>query len=68
MGWRVFEPTTISQTQIFGLRLLAFVFPAIALSVIILTMLKYPLHGDRLKEVKDKLAQIHAEKKSKIGM
>ncbi len=68
IGWRIYEPTIISQEQILGLRLLGFVFPAIALSIIIFAMYKYPLHGDRLKVIKEKLTEIHTEKKSKIGM
>ena len=66
VGWKIFEPTTITNEQIFGLRLLGFVFPAIALTIIILAMYKYPLHGEYMKNVKEKLAILHTEKRSKI--
>ncbi len=66
VGWRIFEPTTISSEQIFGLRVLGFVFPAIALIIIILSMYKYPLHGDYMKGIKEKLVVLHTEKRAKI--
>lgn len=68
VGWRIYEPDPllITPQQIFGLKSLAFIFPAIALTIIILTMWRYPLHGDYLKEIKTKLTQIHEEKKSRV--
>ncbi|MFX1568322.1 MAG: MFS transporter [Promethearchaeota archaeon] len=67
IGWRIYEPdpSLITPGQIFGLKSLAFIFPAIALTIIILTMWKYPLHGDYLKEIKIKLTELHKEKKSR---
>jgi len=66
VGWRIFEPTTISSDQILGLRILGFVFPAIALLIIILAMCKYPLHGEYLTSIREKLSEIHKKKKEKI--
>ena len=68
VGWRIYEPdpALITPEQILGLKFLAFVFPAIALTVIILAMWKYPLRDDYLKEVKEKLTQIHENKKSRL--
>ena len=49
-----------------ALRLLMFVFPSVALIIAILAIYKYPLHGERLKQVKIDIAKIHEEKKSKV--
>jgi glycoside/pentoside/hexuronide:cation symporter, GPH family len=49
-----------------GLRILMFVFPAIALSIGILSMYKYPLDGDRLKQVKINLQGLHEQKKARL--
>jgi GPH family glycoside/pentoside/hexuronide:cation symporter len=49
-----------------ALRILMFVFPSVALVIAILAIYKYPLHGERLKQVKEDLAKIHEQKKSKI--
>jgi Na+/melibiose symporter-like transporter len=43
-----------------------FIFPVIALIIAILAMTRYPLHGDRLKNVKEKLKEIHAGKRARI--
>ncbi|MCK4381077.1 MAG: MFS transporter, partial [Candidatus Lokiarchaeota archaeon] len=66
IGWKVFEPEAVTQEIIVGLRLLGFVFPAIALLVIILAMYKYPLDGKYLNEIREKLAVLHQEKKAKM--
>ena len=41
-----------------------FVYPSVALIIAILSIYKYPLHGDKLKQVKEDLAKIHEQKKS----
>ena len=68
VGWRIYEPdpSLITPEQILGLKFLTFVFPAIALTIIILAMWKYPLHGQYLNEVKEKLTKIHQDKKAKF--
>ena len=68
IGWRIYEPdiSLITAEQILGLKFLAFVFPAIALTVIILAMWKYPLHGENLVNIKNKLSEIHKDKKARI--
>jgi len=57
---------TITPEIQLGLRLLMFVFPAVALIIAILAIYKYPLHGERLLDVKAKLQKIHEEKKARI--
>jgi GPH family glycoside/pentoside/hexuronide:cation symporter len=66
IGWTVYEPERVTSEVIFGLRALMFIFPAIALIISLLVMYKYPLHGEKLAQVKEKLQKIHEEKRSKI--
>jgi len=66
VGWAIFEPETITPEIIMGLRILCFVFPTIALVIIILAMYKYPLHGQYLAKIQEKLKEIHEQKKSII--
>jgi GPH family glycoside/pentoside/hexuronide:cation symporter len=65
VGWATFDPTGTVDV-IFGLRILGFVFPAIALLIIILAMYKYPLHGDYLKGIKRKSEELHEVKRKKL--
>ena len=62
--WEVFGSIT-TEVQL-GLRILMFGYPAVALIIGILSIYKYPLDGERLKQVKEKLKEIHEQKKSKI--
>jgi GPH family glycoside/pentoside/hexuronide:cation symporter len=64
-GWYIFHPVPSPQI-IFGLRSLIFIFPAIAIAIGILAIYFYPLHGARLRQVKEKLAEIHEQKKSRM--
>jgi len=66
VGWKIYEPESVTQEVIIGLRILIFVFPAIALSVIIIAMYKYPLHGEHLANIKEKLKEIHEKKKAQF--
>jgi len=65
-GWAVIEPTSVTEGIKFGLRALMFIFPVIALIIAILAMTRYPLHGERLKNVQEKLKEIHEQKKTRI--
>lgn len=66
VGWKIFTPDTITVGQEIGLRLLGFLFPAIALVIIILAMYKYPLHGKYLAEIREKIKNIHEKKRVKV--
>jgi Na+/melibiose symporter-like transporter len=66
VGWAVYEPENVTPQVILGLRILMGVFPIMALLVGFVSMYKYPLDGERLKNVKEQLEVLHAEKKSKI--
>ncbi|MBA7687481.1 putative 2,3-dihydroxypropane-1-sulfonate exporter [subsurface metagenome] len=63
--WEVFTLPASEGIQL-TLRILMFGYPAVALIIAILAIYKYPLHGERLKQVKEKLKEIHEQKKSKI--
>lgn len=66
VGWAVYEPENVTPQVILGLRILMGVFPIMALLVGFVSMYKYPLDGERLKNIKEQLDVLHAEKKSKI--
>ena len=66
IGWAVYAPEKVTPEVIFGLRLLMVVFPIIALAIAIFGFYMYPLHGEKLSDVKEQLAKLHAEKKSKV--
>jgi GPH family glycoside/pentoside/hexuronide:cation symporter len=66
VGWVVYEPEKVTAEVIFGLRALMFIFPAIALVISVLVIYKYPLHGEKLAIVKEKLQKIHEEKRAKL--
>ena len=66
VGWAVYEPENVTPAVIFGLRALMFIFPAIALVIGIIVIYKYPLDGERLRQVKEDLQKLHDEKRSKV--
>jgi GPH family glycoside/pentoside/hexuronide:cation symporter len=66
VGWEIYEPENVTPQVLLGLRFLIAVFPIMALIVGFLSMYKYPLDGEKLKKVKEQLAVIHTEKKSKL--
>ncbi|MFW9951729.1 MAG: hypothetical protein ACFFKA_16560, partial [Candidatus Thorarchaeota archaeon] len=66
VGWYTFEPSMVSPEVLFGLRTLMFIFPAIALIFAVLAIFFYPLHGERLLQVKEKQKGLHAEKMERV--
>ena len=58
--------TTQTANAMLGIKLLYFVVPAIVLLIGLVFLYHYPLHGERLKEIEEKLAIIHQEKKEKL--
>ena len=66
VGWAVFEPEKVTAEVVFGLRALMFIFPAIALTIGLLVIYKYPLDGERLDRIKEELNRLHEQKKSRI--
>jgi len=63
--WEVFTLPASTEIQM-TLRILIFVYPAIALVIAILAIYKYPLHGEKLKQVKQDVAKMHEQKKLKV--
>ena len=64
-GWEIIEPALVTDGIRFGLRSLMFIFPVIALIIAILAMTRYPLQGEKLKDIKEKLNEIHEQKKAR---
>ena len=66
VGWKTFDPTVDPSQVAFGLRALIFIFPAIALAIGILAIYKYPLHGERLRNVQEKVKELHEQKRARV--
>jgi len=64
--WEWFDPLNVTPEIIFGLKSLMVIFPSIALGIGILTIYKFPLDGEKLKQIKRDLQILHEEKKSKV--
>ncbi|MHA2183767.1 MAG: MFS transporter [Promethearchaeota archaeon] len=62
--WEVIS--TVTPEVILSLRILMFVYPSVALIIAILAIYKYPLHGEKLKQIKEKLGQLHDEKRATV--
>ena len=65
VGWQVFEPASVTPDILFGLRSLIFIFPVIALIISIIAMTQYPLYGEKLKSIQEKVKEIHEQKKAR---
>ena len=66
VGWAVYEPKKVTSEILLGLRVLMCIFPAIALFIAILAIYRYPLDGEYLRSVKEKLQKLHEEKKMRV--
>lgn len=64
VGWATFDPNPGADV-ILGLRLLMFVFPAIALVIGIIAASKFPIDKKRYEEIKGELEKLHQEKREK---
>ncbi len=56
-----------SQTALFGIRLIAGLIPGISMLLGVVILFFYPLHGDRLAKLKEKILSMHAEKEDKLA-
>ena len=65
-GWQVYNPDDTSPQIIRGLQMLMSVFPAGALLIGIIFMSLYPLNPERVREIQEKRARLHQEKKAVI--
>lgn len=66
VGWKVFTPATADENTIFGLRLLMFVFPAIALCFGIAVMYFFPITKSKFEEIKTKVNELHEKKRANL--
>jgi len=66
VGWKTFDEGVDPSQVAFGLRALVFIFPAIALAIGILAIYKYPLHGERLRNVQEKVKELHEQKRARV--
>ncbi|NVM37461.1 MAG: MFS transporter [Candidatus Lokiarchaeota archaeon] len=63
--WMNYEPNP-GADPILGLRILMGIYPAIVLAISLVGMYFYPIKGERLKENRRKLTELHEEKKSSM--
>jgi GPH family glycoside/pentoside/hexuronide:cation symporter len=64
-GWEEYIPAP-GVDVILGLRLLVVLFPGIALGVTLICLYFYPFPRKRVEEIKNKLIELHKEKKERI--
>ena len=58
----VFDPGNISAENIFGLRALMFIFPAIFLVLGLISMYFFPITKEKYDELTDKARELHEKK------
>jgi len=64
-GWEEWTPDPTLNT-ILGIRLLMVLFPAIAIGLTLLCLYFYPFTKSKVQEIKDKMEELHQQKKEKI--
>jgi GPH family glycoside/pentoside/hexuronide:cation symporter len=64
-GWGDYQPSP-GVDKILGLRLLVFLFPAIALSLNLICLKFYPFSKSRVEEIKEQITELHNQKKEKV--
>jgi GPH family glycoside/pentoside/hexuronide:cation symporter len=65
IGWKIYVESVTIYTVI-GLRLLMSLFPAITLSLGMLSLRRFPITKEKYEEIKVKLEKLHGEKKQSI--
>jgi GPH family glycoside/pentoside/hexuronide:cation symporter len=67
-GWKVFseDPTGILEVGV-GLKMLVFLFPAIALTIGIIAIIKFPINQEKYEQIKDDIEALHKEKRNNIN-
>jgi len=64
-GWGDYQPSP-GVDEILGLRLLVFLFPAIALGLNLICLKFYPFSKSRIEEIKQQITELHNQKKEKV--
>ena len=68
VGWATFDPKGTTEWTIFGLRSLMFIFPAVALTIGLIVIRKFPLTQEKYGEIKIKLEELHRTKREKTSI
>ncbi|MHA1489273.1 MAG: MFS transporter [Promethearchaeota archaeon] len=66
IGWKIYDPTSVTEATLIGIRLLACVFPAVAIGIGMLLLLRFPITKEKYEEIKETLNKLHDEKKEKV--
>ncbi|MBD3230757.1 MAG: MFS transporter [Candidatus Lokiarchaeota archaeon] len=68
-SWEIYQPGILDPTLfIIGLKSLMSIFPAVACALVILCLYFYPIHDDRLLNIKKELAKMHQVKRDKSNL
>ncbi|KKM71578.1 hypothetical protein LCGC14_1429250 [marine sediment metagenome] len=65
IGWETYDIAQVGDVLL-GLKLLVFLFPAIALVINLICLYFYPFSKVRVEEIKVKLNELHQEKKERV--
>jgi len=60
------SPLPQSASALFGIKILMFLIPSIVSTIGLIFMFFYPLHGEKLDDMREKLQVLHAEKRERI--
>lgn len=61
-GWEIFSPVGTLETEL-GLRMLMFLFPAIALGIGIIAIYKFPINREKYDQIKKDVEVLHNKKR-----
>jgi len=67
IGWKIYDPTVVTDWTIIGLRFLMCLFPAIGLCLGAISLWRFPITKEKYEEIKDKLEELHGEKVGKVS-
>ena len=62
----IFDPGSISAENVFGLRSLMFIFPAIFLILGLISMFFFPITKEKYEELTDEARKLHQQKREKL--
>lgn len=66
IGWKIYDPTIVTEWTHLGLRILICVLPSVAIGLGILSLRRFPITKEKYAEIKNKLEAMHKEKKEKV--
>ncbi len=66
IGWIIFDPTSITEETLLGIRFLMGLFPAIGLAIGLLLLIKFPITREKYAEIRNKIDQMHQDKKDRL--